>query len=104
MHEVDSAYMTQVVVSRKTTKDGVSHRGNYVQIEHCGNDAVLPTSVLARISFALGAGAECLRSFVDSVVANANEVQLPTAEEVFNDYLYSENHEIALPELKAETA
>ena len=86
MHEVDSAYMTQVVVSRKTTKDGVSHRGNYVQIEHCGNDAVLPTSVLARISFALGAGAECLRSFVDSVVANANEVQLPTAKEIKTEW------------------
>ncbi len=30
--------------------------------------------------------------------------QLPTAEQIFNDYLYSENHEIALPPLEAETA
>lgn len=30
--------------------------------------------------------------------------QLPTAEHIFNDYLFSENHEIALPPLQAETA
>lgn len=30
--------------------------------------------------------------------------QLPSAEHIFNDYLYSENHEIALPPLQAETA
>jgi len=30
--------------------------------------------------------------------------QLPAAEDVFNDYLYSENHEVALPPLAAETA
>lgn len=30
--------------------------------------------------------------------------QLPTAEDIFNDYLFSKNHEIALPELRAETA
>ena len=51
--EVDSKFLSQVVVSRKTTKDGISHRGNYVQLEHCGTDPVLHTSVLARISFAL---------------------------------------------------
>jgi len=30
--------------------------------------------------------------------------QLPSAEHIFNDYLFSENHEIALPPLQAETA
>ncbi|MEE4186721.1 MAG: nitronate monooxygenase [Gammaproteobacteria bacterium] len=30
--------------------------------------------------------------------------QLPPAEHVFNDYLYSENHEVALPKLEVETA
>ncbi len=30
--------------------------------------------------------------------------QLPSAEHIFNDYLYSENHEIALPPLQVETA
>ena len=30
--------------------------------------------------------------------------QLPSAEEIFNDYLFSDNHEIALPPVAAETA
>ena len=84
--EVDSKFLSQVVVLRKTTKDGISHRGNYVQLEHCGTDPVLHTSVLARISFALGAGVECFRPFVDQVVACAQELQLPTAAAICQDW------------------
>ena len=84
--EVDSKFLSQVVVSRKTTKDGISHRGNYVQLEHCGTDPVLHTSVLARISFALGAGVECFRPFVDQVVTHAEELKLQSAAAIRQDW------------------
>ena len=86
LNETEKDYVSRVVASRKIFRDGVSHRGSYTHIEIAGVDPRLVSSTLARLCYALGAGASLLEPLIDDIIAHESQLGLKGGADTKNEW------------------